>query len=85
MTSANLLHEYSWAIAIALVGLFLLSRYIMRRVHARREAEARRAAATPGEQPLVGPDEYRRARKQFLLTLVLLVVIVVVSVLTHFQ
>jgi type II secretory pathway component PulF len=85
MTSADLLHDYFWAIAIALVGLFLLSRYIMRRMHARREAEARRIAAMPGEQPLVGPEGYRRARIQFILTLVLLLVIIALSVMTHFQ
>jgi type II secretory pathway component PulF len=85
MTSADLLHEYPWAIAIALVGLFLLSRYVMRRARERQEAEARRVAAATGEQPLVGPEGYRRARKQFLLTLALLLVVIVVSVLTHFQ
>jgi hypothetical protein len=85
MTSADLLHEYSWAIAIALVGLFLLSRYIMRWMQARRDAEMRRLAAAPGEQPLVGPEGYKRARTQFLLTLVLLIVIIVLSVMTHFQ
>lgn len=82
MTSANLLYEYRWTIAIALLGLFLLSRYIMRRRHARREAQ-RQLAAAPGELQLVTPEGYRRARKQFLLTLALLVVIIVVAVLTH--
>jgi hypothetical protein len=85
MTSADLLHEYSWAIAIALVGLFLLSRYIIRWMQARRDAEARRMVAAPGEHPLVGPEGYRRARIQFLVTLVLLIVIVVLSVITHFR
>ncbi len=85
MTSAELLHKYAWAVAIALVGLFLLSRYIMRWMQARREAEARRMAAAPGEHPLVGPEGYRRARIQFLLTLVVLVVIVVLSLIQHFR
>ena len=74
----ELLHEHLWALGIALVGLFLLARYIMRRAHARK-------AAAPVEATLVGPEEYRRARKQFLLTLALLLVIVAVAVLTHFQ
>jgi hypothetical protein len=85
MTSADLLHEYRWTLAFALVGLFLLSRYIMRRVQARRAAQMRTAAAAPGEQPLVGPEGYRRARRHFLLTLLLLLIIVAVSVLTHLQ
>lgn len=84
MTATDLLYEFRWTIAIALVGLFLLSRYIMRRVHQRRETQ-RRLAAESGETEIVGPEDYRRARKQFLLTLVLLIVIVVVSVLTHFN
>lgn len=84
MTSTDLLYEYRWAISVALIGLFLLSRYIMRRVHERKEAQ-RRLAADSGENQLVSPDGYRRARKQFLLTLALLIVIIVVSVLTHFS
>lgn len=84
MTATALLYEYRWTIAIALVGLFLLSRYIMRRVHQRRETQ-RRLAAESGETEIVGPEDYRRARKQFLLTLALLFVIVVLSVLTHFN
>ena len=75
----DLLHEHLWLLGIALVGLFLLSRYIMRR------AQAPRKAADPADERLVGPDGYRRARKQFLLTLALLLVIVAVAVLTHFQ
>jgi hypothetical protein len=75
----ELLHEHLWALGIALVGLFLLSRYIMRR------AQGRKTSATADEQSLVGPEEYRRARKQFLLTLTLLLVIVAVAVLTHLQ
>lgn len=84
MTATALLYEYRWTIAIALVGLFLLSRYIMRRMHQRRETQ-RRLAAESGETEIVGPEDYRRARKQFLLTLALLFVIVVLSVLTHFN
>jgi hypothetical protein len=82
MTSADLLYDYRWPIGIALIGLFLLSRYIMRRVNERRESR-RRLAAESGDMQLVTPDGYRRARKQFLLALALLVVIVAVSVLTH--
>jgi p-aminobenzoyl-glutamate transporter AbgT len=82
MTATDLLYEHRWTIGIALVGLFLLSRYIMRRLHARREAQ-RRVAAKSGEIQLVSPEGYRRARKQFLMTLALLIVIVVVAVLTH--
>ncbi|MEM9683961.1 MAG: hypothetical protein AAF942_11905, partial [Pseudomonadota bacterium] len=67
-----------------LVGLFLLSRYIMRRLHARREAREKLAAES-GESQLLSPDGYRRARRQFLLTLALLVVIIVVSILTHIR
>jgi hypothetical protein len=83
MPSNELLYEYRWAIAVLLVGLLLLSRYIMRRMHERREAR-RRAAAESGETQLVSPEGYRRARKQFLVTLFLLIVIVAASVLTHF-
>ena len=83
MTSADLLYEYRWAIAIALVGLFLLSRYINRRRRTRLEA-ARRLAAEPGEIRPVGPKEYDRARQKFYLTLVLLVVIITAAVLTYF-
>lgn len=82
MTSTDLLYEHRWTIGIALVGLFLLSRYIMRRLHARREAQ-RRLAADSGEIQLVSPEGYRRARKQFLMTLALLIVIIVVAVLTN--
>lgn len=82
MTATDLLYEYRWVIAVTLVGLFLLSRYIMRRTHERREAQ-RRLATESGETQIVGPEGYRRARKQFLLTLALLIVVVVVSVLTH--
>ena len=75
----ELLHEHLLTLGVALVGLFLLSRYIMRR------AQARRKTAPATEQSLIGPEGYRRARKQFLLTLALLLVIVAVAVLTHLQ
>ena len=74
----DLLHEHFWLLGIALVGLFLLSRYIMRRAHARK-------TAAPAGAALVGPQAYRRARMQFLLTLALLLAIVAVAVLAHFQ
>ena len=79
MTLADLLHDRLWLLGIALVGLFLLSRYLMRR------AQAKRKTAAASEQSLVGPEGYRRARKQFLLTMALLLVIVAVAVLTHLQ
>jgi hypothetical protein len=75
----DLLREHLWTLGIALVGLFLLSRYIIQR------AQGRKRSATAAEPPLVGPEGYRRARKQFLLTLALLLVIVAVAVLTHLQ
>ena len=84
MTSSELIYDYGWAIAVALVGLFLLSRYIMRRLHARRLAREKLAAES-GEAQLLSPDGYRRARRQFLLTLALLIVIIVVSILTHIR
>lgn len=83
MTSNELLYEYRWAIAVLLVGLLLLSRYIMRRMLERREAR-RRAAAVSGEPHLVDAEGYRRARKRFLLTLFLLIVIVAASIVTNF-
>lgn len=84
MASTDLLYEYRWAIGIALIGLLLFSRYIMRRLHERRMARQRLDAA-PGEAQLVSPDGYRRARRQFLASLVLLVVIVIVATLTHMR
>jgi len=83
MTSNDLLYEYRWAIAAAIVGLYLIARYITRRLHARREAR-KRLAAESGETQLVSPEGYKRARKQFLLTLALLIVIITVSILTRF-
>lgn len=85
MSTEDLLRQYGWTLAFALVLLFLLSRAIMRQV--RRRAE-RRHAATADESsdlPQVGPEGFARARKQFILTLVLLAVIVIVSILTHLQ
>ena len=82
MVSTDLLHDYRWTIAAALVGLFLLSRYVMRRINARRDAQRRHAAET-GQVQLITPEGYRRARKQFLMTLALLVVIVVVALMTQ--
>ena len=84
MTSADLLREYRWAIAAALIGLFLVSRYIMRRQRVRREAQQKLAAA-PDEIQLVTPDGYRRARKRFLMTLALLIVIIAAAAVTRFR
>ncbi len=85
MTSNDLIREYAWVIAIAVGILFLLSRYIMRRLRERREERARILAEQTGETPMVTPEEFYRARKLFLLTLALLIAVVIVSILTHFQ
>lgn len=85
MTSNDLIRENAWVIAIAVGILFLLSRYIMRRLRERREERARILAEQTGETPMVTPEEFYRARKLFLLTLTLLIVVVIVSILTHFQ
>jgi cell division protein FtsL len=85
MTSNDLIREYAWAIAAAVGILFLLSRYIMRRLRERREERERVLAEQTGETPMVTPDEFSRARKLFLLTLVLVIVVVILSILTHFQ
>jgi hypothetical protein len=84
MASTELIYAYRWPIGVALIGLLLLSRYIIRRLHARREARQRLGAAT-GEMQVVTPTDYRRARKQFLASLALLAVIIVVAVLTRFR
>lgn len=85
MTSNDLIREYAWVIAAAVGILFLLSRYIMRRLRERREERARVLAEETGETPIVTPEDFNRARKLFLLTLALLIVVVIVSILTHFQ
>lgn len=85
MSSGDLLRQYGWALAFALVLLFMLSRAVMRRI-GRRAAERQAAAAEKNDdQPQVGPEGFARARKQFILTLVLLAIIVIVSILTHLQ
>jgi len=84
MASTDLIYAYRWPIGVALIGLLLLSRYIIRRFHARREARRRLDAAT-GAVQVVTPTDYRRARKQFLASLALLAVIIVVAVLTRFR
>ncbi len=85
MTSNDLIREYAWAIALAAGVLFLLSRYIMRRLRERREERERALAEETGERPRVTPEEFARARKLFLLTLTLLILVVIISILTHFQ
>ncbi len=84
MASTDLIYAYRWPIGVTLIGLLLLSRYIIRRLHARREARRRRGAKA-GEAKAVTPADYRRVRKQFLASLALLAVIIVVAVLTHFR
>ena len=85
MTSDAFIREYAWAIALAAAALFLASRRVMRRLRERRELRERALAAESVRSPTVGPEDYARARKQFLLTLALLIVIVIVSILTPFQ
>lgn len=85
MTSNDLIREYAWVIALAVGVLFLLSRYIMRRLRERREERARLLAEETGETQVITPEDFARARKLFLLTLALLIVVVIVSILTHFQ
>lgn len=83
MVSTELIYAYRWQIGITLIGLLLLSRYIMRRLQARRDARRRGAAA--GEAQVVTDADYQRARKRFLASLALLAVIIVVAVLTRFR
>lgn len=83
MSSEEFLRQYAWVLAAVAALLFVLSRYLLR--HIRRRQEARDQAAADGDTPLVGPEGFRRARRQFLLTAALLIVIVILSVLTHFQ
>ena len=84
MVSTDQIYAYRWPIGITLIGLLLLSRYIMRRLQARREAR-RRLSETAGEAQVVTPADYERARKRFLASLALLVVIVVAAIVTHFR
>ncbi|MCG8547790.1 MAG: hypothetical protein MJE12_26645 [Alphaproteobacteria bacterium] len=85
MESPDILRQYGWVLAVGLVLVFLLMRFIMRRIRQRREERARLIAERTGETPLVGPDGFKRARQQFILTAALLVVIVILAVLTHLQ
>ena len=85
MESPDILRQYGWVLAIGLVLIFLLMRFIMRRIRQRREERARQIAERTGETPLVGPDGFKRARQQFILTGILLIVIVIVAALTHLQ
>ena len=85
MMSNALIREYAWVIALAVGVLFFLSRHVMRRLRERREERARALAEETGETPTVTPQEFARARKLFLLTLTLLIVVVILSILTHFQ
>jgi len=84
MVSTDLIYAYRWPIGVALIGLLLLSRYIMRRLQARREAR-RRLGAAAGEAQAVTPADYERARKRFLVSLALLVVIIAAAILTRFR
>ena len=82
MTGEDLLRQYGWALGIVLVLLFLLSRAVMRRLGRRA---AQRQTARSDDRPTVGPEGFVRARRQFILTLALLAIIVMVSILTHLQ
>lgn len=82
MSGDEILRQYGWAPRIVLALLFLLSRTAMRRL---RECSARRLAALNDDRPTVGPEGFAHARRQFILTLALLAIIVIVSILTHLQ
>lgn len=82
MNGDETLWQFGWALAIVLVLRFLLSRAVTRRLC---ECSAGRQAAGNDDQPTVGSEGLARARRQFILTLVLLAIIVIVSVLTHLQ
>ena len=84
MVSTDLIYAYRWPIGVALIGLLLLSRYIMRRLQARHDARQRVKAASD-ETQVVTQADYARARKRFLASLALLVVIIVVAVLTRIR
>jgi len=62
---------------------FMLSRATMGRIAERARRHEAAAVAERPDRPLVGPEGFAQARRQFPLTLALLVVIVIVSVLTH--
>jgi hypothetical protein len=74
--------EHLWILPVAIGVIYLVGRTIVRRLRDREEAIRQRRGAED-DAPLVGPHGFARARRQFFLTLALLVVIVIVSVLTN--
>ncbi len=78
----QLLLEYLWVLPVAIGVIFLGGRTIVRRLRAREEAIQQRRAEED-DSPAVGPEGFTRARRQFFLTLALLVVIIIVSILTN--
>lgn len=78
----QLLREHLWILPVALGVIYLVGRTIVRQMRAREEAIQQRRAETDGA-PMVGPEGFARARRQFFLTLALLVVVIIVSVLTN--
>jgi len=78
----QLLREQLWILPIALGVIYLVGRTIVRQMRAREEAIRQRRAEEDGA-PMVGPEGFARARRQFFLTLALLVVIIIVSILTN--
>lgn len=76
------LREQLWILPVALGVIYLVGRTIVRQMRAREEAIQQRRAEEH-DAPMVGPEGFARARRQFFLTLALLVVIVIVSILTN--
>jgi len=85
MTGDDLLRQYGWALGNVLVLLFLLPRAVMRRLGQRTARRDLAEASRNGDRPAVGPLGFANARRQFILTLALLAIIVVVAILTHLQ
>ena len=76
------LGEQLWILPVALGMIYLVGRTIVRQMRAREEA-IRQRRAEEHDAAMVGPEGFARARRQFFLTLALLVVIVIVSILTN--
>lgn len=85
MTGEGLLRPYGWALGIVLILLFPLSRADMRRLEQRTARRDLAEASRNGDRPAVGPEGFARAGRQFILTLALLAIIVIVAILTHLQ
>ena len=81
---SQILQQHLWVVPVAIGVIYLAARAIVRRLGSREEA-IRRRRGEADDAPTVGPEGFARARRQFLLTLALLLVIVVVSILTSLQ